>query len=57
MGGFYFRMVNVDINPLVYDELKKRVKKNKLEYPSVKFLVHKLLMEKMEDERGAGRDS
>lgn len=49
-GGVCYFMVNVDINRIVYEELKKKVNSDKVKYPSVKFLVHKLIMENMEKE-------
>lgn len=42
-------MVNVDIDPLIYNDLKKFVKDNKLNYPSVKFLVHKIIIDNLEE--------
>jgi len=41
-------MVNVDIDPLIYNNLKKIVNENKITYPSIKFLVQKLLIDNME---------
>ena len=41
-------MVNVDIDPLIYNNLKKIVQEDKINYPSIKFLVQKILMDNME---------
>ena len=41
-------MVNVDIDIKIYEKLKEKVKEDKIKYPSVKFLVHKLIMENLE---------
>ncbi len=45
-------MVNVDIDSKIYEKLKEKVKNDKVKYPSVKFLVHKLIMEKMDETKG-----
>lgn len=37
-------MVNIDIDREIYDDLKKLVKDNKYEYPSIKFCCQKLLL-------------
>ena len=34
-------MVNVDIDKELYEEIKQLIKKNKYDYSSVKFFVHK----------------
>jgi len=44
-------MVNVDIDPLIYNNLKKIVSSDRISYPSVKFLVQKLLMDNMEKKK------
>ena len=43
-------MVNVDIDSRIYEKLKEKVKNDKVKYPSVNFLVHKMIMEKIDDE-------
>jgi hypothetical protein len=45
-------MVNVDIDPSIYKHLKRIVEQNRIEFPSIKFFVQKVLLERLEAERG-----
>ena len=40
-------MVNVDVDPEIYHQLKEYVEANRLEYPSIRYFVQKVLMERL----------
>lgn len=42
-------MVNVDIDIDLYNSIKEAVKKDKLNYPSIRNFIQKILLEKIED--------
>jgi len=40
-------MVNVDIDADLYEDIKSIVKQNRLDYPSIRHFVQKMLLEKV----------
>lgn len=44
-------MVNVDIDKDLYEDIKRLVRENKLNYPSIRHFVHKMLLDRIEDVR------
>lgn len=48
-GGW--SLVNVDIDNELYNEVKELVKKNKYDYPSVKFFVQKVIRKEILNSR------
>jgi len=45
-------MVNVDIDKSLYEDVKKLIKKNKYDYPSVKFFVQKAVYNEIISKNG-----
>jgi hypothetical protein len=43
-------MVTVDIDDSLYNQIKKAVEGNKIEYPSIRFYVQKVLLEKLKED-------
>jgi len=40
-------LVNVDIDEDLYKDIKEVVKKDKLNFPSIRYFVHKMLIDKI----------
>ncbi len=44
-------MVNVDIDKDLYEDIKEVVKKDRLNFPSIRHFVHKMLLDKVIEEK------
>ena len=44
-------MVNVDIDKDLYDDIKEVVKKDRLNFPSIRHFVQKILLDKVIEEK------
>ncbi len=42
-------MVNVDIDKKVYEDIKEIVNKDRLNFPSIRHFVHKILLDKIKE--------
>lgn len=49
-------MVNVDIDEDLYEDIKEAVKKDRLNFPSIRHFVHKMLMEKIGGARNNNKE-
>ena len=47
-------MVNVDIDADLYEDIKSIVKQNRLDYPSIRHFVQKMLLEKVVERKRLG---
>tara|TARA_Y100000310_G_scaffold330357_1_gene401844 strand:- start:7319 stop:7465 length:147 start_codon:yes stop_codon:yes gene_type:complete len=43
-------MVNVDIDEKLYDDIKQIVNKDRINFPSIRHYVHKVLLDGMKEE-------
>lgn len=51
------RLVNVDIDEDLYQDIKEAVKKDRLNFPSIRHFVHKMLMDKLGEVKNGSNNS
>ena len=49
-------LVNVDIDKDLYEDIREVVKKDKLNFPSIRHFVHKMLLDKVMDVKNNSKE-